>query len=139
MSETTKKTKCQEPGSYPNGITEAEAHVMMITVLKIFQRWNVSDVQACILLGAPSTRTFHLWKAGDTRFMPSDIIWRLGDILGIHKAVRSMFVAPERGYEWIKLSNMAFGGKSALDRMLAGTPSDITAVRSYLDAGRGGW
>jgi hypothetical protein len=35
--------------------------------------------------------------------------------------------------------NAAFGGTSALERMLAGAPSDLTAVRNYLDAERGGW
>jgi antitoxin Xre/MbcA/ParS-like protein len=35
--------------------------------------------------------------------------------------------------------NTALGGRSALDRMLGGAPSDISAVRAYLDAERGGW
>ena len=32
-----------------------------------------------------------------------------------------------------------FGGKSALERMLAGNVADLLAVRQYLDAQRGGW
>ena len=32
-----------------------------------------------------------------------------------------------------------YGGKSALDRMLAGQVSDLYVVRQYLDAQRGGW
>jgi hypothetical protein len=50
-----------------------------------------------------------------------------------------MFKEPERGYAWVSKPNEAFGGQSALDRMLSGAPSDITAVRNYLDAERGGW
>jgi hypothetical protein len=66
-------------------------------------------------------------------------VWRLGDLMGIHKALRYMFREPDRCYAWVKKPNDAFGGQSALTRMLAGAPSDITAVRSYLDAERGGW
>ena len=64
-----------------------------------------------------------------------------GDIvhLGIHKALRYLFANPARGHEWIRKPNLAFGGRSALDRMLAGAPSDIAAVRAYLDAERSGW
>lgn len=59
--------------------------------------------------------------------------------MGIHKALRHLFTEPERGYAWVSKLNLAFGGQSALARMLAGAPSDLTAVRSYLDAERGGW
>jgi len=31
------------------------------------------------------------------------------------------------------------GGRPALDVMLQGAPSDISRVRAYLDAERGGW
>ena len=64
---------------------------------------------------------------------------RLGDLMGIHKALRYMFTDPARGYAWVRASNLAFGGRSALDRMLAGAPSDIAAVRAYLDAERSAW
>ena len=39
----------------------------------------------------------------------------------------------------IRKPNAAFGGYSALDRMLQGAPTNLAAVRAYLDAERGGW
>jgi len=59
--------------------------------------------------------------------------------MGIHKALRMLFKEPERGYAWLRKDNAAFGGQSALSRMLAGELVDLAAVRAYLDAERGGW
>jgi len=127
----------EEPNT--GSVTEAEAAAMIRAVFNLFRLWNVSDAQARILLGQPSPSTFYRWKRGEVGAVPSDTVWRLGDLMGIHKALRHLFTEPERGYAWVKRPNTAFGGKSALERMLAGAPSDLTAVRDYLDAERGGW
>jgi len=120
-------------------VTQAEAAAMIRAVFNLFRHWQVSDGQARVLLGQPSPSTFYRWKRGEIGMVPHDTIWRLGDLMGIHKALRHLFTDPERGYAWVAKPNAAFGGRSALDRMLAGAPSDLTAVRSYLDAERGGW
>ncbi|MGZ5889282.1 MAG: MbcA/ParS/Xre antitoxin family protein [Hyphomicrobium sp.] len=129
------------PGSEPSTseVTQAEAAAMIRTVFNLFRLWKVTDAQARVLLGQPSPSTFYRWKRGEIGSMPADTIWRLGDLMGIHKALRHLFTEPERGYAWVSRPNAAFGGKSALERMLAGAPSDLTAVRNYLDAERGGW
>ncbi len=120
-------------------VTQAEAAAMVRAVFNLFRLWRVTDVQARVLLGQPSSSTLYRWKRGEIGTVPPDTIWRLGDLMGIHKALRHLFTEPERGYAWMSKPNAAFGGKSALDRMLAGAPSDLTAVRNYLDAERGGW
>jgi hypothetical protein len=129
-----------KPRNPPTGeITPAEAAAMLRAVFRLFERWSVSDAEARTLLGQPSASTFYRWKRGQIGSVPRDTAWRLGDLMGIHKALRYMFREPERGYAWVKKPNDAFGGRSALDRMLAGAPIDVAAVRSYLDAERGGW
>lgn len=120
-------------------VTQAEAAAMLRAAFNLFERWQLSDAEARRLLGAPSSSTFYRWKRGSIGIIPRDTIWRLGDLMGIHKALRYMFTDPARGYAWVRASNLAFGGKSALDRMLAGAPSDIAAVRAYLDAERAAW
>lgn len=120
-------------------VTPAETAAMMRAAFNLFRLWNVSDGAARILLGQPSPSTFYRWKRGAIGAVPSDTVWRLGDLMGIHKALRHLFAEAERGYAWIKRPNAAFGGRSALERMLAGAPSDLAAVRNYLDAERGGW
>ncbi len=120
-------------------VSQAEAAAMMRAAFNLFRHWKVTDSQARVLLGQPSPSTFYRWKRGEIGAVPSDTVWRLGDLMGIHKALRHMFTEPARGYAWVAKPNAAFAGKSALERMLAGAPSDLTAVRDYLDAERGGW
>lgn len=120
-------------------VTDAEAAAMLRAAFNLFRLWGADDRQARVLLGGPSPSTFYRWKRGVIGGLPRDTVWRLGDLMGIHKALRHLFVEPQRVYEWVSRPNQAFGGRSALERMLAGAPSDITAVRNYLDAERGAW
>jgi hypothetical protein len=120
-------------------ITQAEAAAGLRAAFRLFDLWELTAEQARTLLGQPSPATLYRWKAGKVGQIPHDCAWRIGDLLGIHKALRYLFADPARGHEWIRKPNLAFGGRSALDRMLAGAPSDIAAVRAYLDAERSGW
>jgi hypothetical protein len=120
-------------------ITPEETAAMLRAAFNLFSLWGVDDAQARILLGEPSRSTLHRWRKGQIGAIPHDTAWRLGDLMGIHKALRYIFIDASRGYAWVKKPNTAFGGRSALDRMLAGAPSDIAAVRAYLDAERGAW
>jgi hypothetical protein len=128
-----------EGSVHPAGVTSSEARAMLSAAFNIFERWGMSNDQARTLLGGPSERTFQRWKSKDIASVPVDTIWRLGDILGIHKALRYMFTEPDRGYEWVKKPNKRFLGKSALDVMLMGSQAHLSAIRNYLDAERGGW
>ncbi|MBV9735796.1 MAG: DUF2384 domain-containing protein [Acidisphaera sp.] len=129
------------PQRAPGGrsVTPAEAAAMLRAAFNLFDRWQLSDVQSRVLLGQPSAATYARWKQGRVGAVPGDTVWRLGDLMGIHKALRYMFTDPARGYAWVHRPNQAFGGRSALDRMLAGAPNDLSAVRAYLDAERAGW
>ncbi len=106
---------------------------------RLFELWELDAAQSRNLLGQPSLRSFQRWKAGEVADLPHDTVCRLGDLMGIHKSLRFMFTEPARGYAWIRKPNAAFAGRSALDRMLAGAPADLAAVRAYLDAERAGW
>ena len=123
---------------YPAEVTFSEAKAMLSAVFNIFDRWGISNEQSRILLGSPSERTFRMWKGREIASVPLDTIWRLADILGIHKALGYMFTEPERRYEWVKKPNTRFLGKSALEVMLVGSQTDLSAIRSYLDIQRGG-
>ncbi len=129
----------QPPLAPPLDLTRDEIEAMLRAAFRLFARWGLGGTEARILLGQPSARTFHRWKAGQVADIPHDTAWRLGDLMGIHKALRYLFSDPERGYRWIRQPNARFGGQSALDRMLAGAPADLAAVRAYLDAERGAW
>jgi uncharacterized protein (DUF2384 family) len=100
--------------------------------------WRLSDNDAAALLDLP-VRTFARWKAGAIGRIGRDQKARLSNIMGIHKALRIIFREPDRAYGWIRASNSAFGGRSAIDVMLSGELTDLMRVRRYLDAERGGW
>jgi hypothetical protein len=120
-------------------VTEEEARAMLRTVLNLLDKWELRREEKLVILSGPSNRTFQRWRADEIGPLPTDTVFRLGDLLGIHKALRYMITDIEHIYGWVKRPNDAFGGKSALDVMLQGTPSDIGTVRAYLDAERGAW
>jgi Antitoxin Xre/MbcA/ParS C-terminal toxin-binding domain/Antitoxin Xre-like helix-turn-helix domain len=115
----------------------AEVAALLRAGMRLFERWGLSDAQSRVLLGAPAARTYARWKSGETARVPPDTARRLSYLMGIHKALRYLFKEPERAHAWIHKPNAAFGGQSALERMLAGDVVDLAAVRAYLDAERG--
>jgi len=118
-------------------ITDGEALAMARAAVNLFERWGLTEYQACQLLGELPRRTYVRWKAGEVGRVGRDLKTRLSNLMGVHKALRIIFKEPERGYGWIKRPNAAFGGRSALDVMMQGELTDIIRVRRYLDAQRG--
>ena len=119
-------------------LTEQEAAALFRAALNLFRLWGVSDDRASVILDLPR-RTFARWKAGDIGRIGRDGQARLSNLMGIHKALRTLFREPTRGYAWIKAPNEIFEGRCALDVMLGGDLTDLMRVRRYLDAERGGW
>jgi len=122
----------------PEPISQEEGGGLFRAVLNLFARWGVTDEQAAVLTDMP-VRTYRRWKAEGPGRISRDGLARLSNLMGIHKALRIIFQEPQRGYEWIKAPNTAFGGASALQVMIGGELTDIMRVRRYLDAERGGW
>ncbi len=121
----------------PSPITDAEAAAMFRACLTLFDRWRLGDAQASVLLDLPP-RSFARWKTGALGRIGRDQRSRLSNLMGIHKALRVIFRDSTRVYEWIRLPNAVFGGRTALDVMLGGELTDLMRVRRYLDAERGG-
>ena len=118
-------------------ITDAEGEAMARAAVNLFDRWGLTESQACELLGGLPRRTYVRWKTGEIGRIGRDLKARLSHLMGIHKALRITFKAPEQGYAWIKRPSDDFAGHSALEVMLRGELTDIVRVRAYLDAGRG--
>lgn len=122
----------------PEPVTQDEAAAMFRAALNLFGKWELTDEQAATLLDMP-VRSYRRWKAEGPGRFSRDGCARLSNLMGIHKALRIIFLEAQRGYEWIGAGNTAFAGSSALDVMLGGELTDIMRVRRYLDAERGGW
>jgi hypothetical protein len=100
--------------------------------------WSLTMEEARVLLGRPSRARLYNWKAGRVSGLPHDTVQRISYLLGIHKALQILYSEPHLADAWVRRANAAFGGQSALERMLAGDVADLAAVRSHLDAARGG-
>ena len=121
--------------------TPAAAAAALRTFFNIAKTWDLSNEEQQRLLGCGRT-TFFDWKAGRVkRGLDAATLERLSHLFGIYAALQILLPLPERAAAWIKKPNAApaFGGGSALQRMLGGQVADLFVVRQYLDAQRGGW
>lgn len=108
---------------------------------RIAQAWGLSVDEQLRLLGAPPRSTYFAWrKHPEKASLPRDTLERLSNLLGIYKSLQILLPDPAAADAWVRLPNAApaFGGRSALERMLAGNVSDLHLVRRYLDGVRGG-
>lgn len=103
----------------------------------IAKSWQLSLAQQATLLGI-SRSMLYQWRRGKVPRLERHVLERLSYVLGIYKALQILFPTEDDGAQWIRASNTAplFGGRSALDRMLAGLVSDLYVVRQYLDGQR---
>lgn len=116
--------------------------VAIKTFFNITKAWGLTSDQERILLGMPGRTNFFEWKKDpSTANLSRDALERFSYILGIYKALQILLPDPKAADEWVKKPNseVIFGGKPALERMLSGNVSDLYVVRQYLDAMRGGW
>ncbi len=109
--------------------------------VRIAQAWGLNVEEQLLLLGQPPRSTFFAWrKHPEKAALPRDTLERLSNLLGIYKSLQILLPDPAAADAWVRQANTAqqFGGRSALDRMLAGNVADLNLVRRYLDGVRGG-
>ena len=109
------------------------------TFFRLAEAWQLSVAEQTTLLGVART-TLYQWKQGKVAPLDRHLLERLSHLFGIYSSLQILFPATRRADEWPRKANSAplFGGRSALDRMLAGQVADLYVVRQYLDAQRGG-
>lgn len=112
---------------------QQEVTALFRTSLSLFEKWGVTEEQAVIVLGM-ELRTYRRWKGQGGGKCSPECHARLSNLMGIHKALMTIFQEPERAYSWIRTDNAAFDGVSALRVMLGGQLTDIMRVRCYLEA-----
>ena len=137
MTEVLERPVARQP-DLSDRISDAEGAAMFRAAVNLFRLWGITDEQAATLLDL-TPRSYARWKAGEPGRLGRDGRARLSNLMGIHKALRILFVDPARGYTWVKAANEAFAGRSALAVMLGGELTDLMRVRRYLDAMRGTW
>jgi len=131
----------REPAPAFTVATDRMAAAGLRAFVRIADAWGLSVDEQLRLLGAPPRSTFFAWrKHPDKASLSRDTLERLSNLLGIYKSLQILLPDAAAADAWVRQPNQAplFGGRSALDRMLAGNVSDLHLVRRYLDGVRGG-
>ncbi|MDE2083175.1 MAG: DUF2384 domain-containing protein [Burkholderiales bacterium] len=108
---------------------------------RMAEAWGLTVDEPRCLLGQPPRATFFAWrKQPEKAALSRDTLERLSNLLGIWKSLQILLPEAAAADAWVRQPNSAppFGGRSALDRMLAGNVADLHLVRRYLDGVRGG-
>ena len=106
------------------------------TFFRISEKWQMSPEQQGSLLGCEDRRTLDSWRRGDCAGVPDDLLIRISYVLGIYKALHTIFPNELQADGWIMRPNSAplFAGRPAIDLMAEESVDGLAAVREYLDA-----
>lgn len=113
------------------------------TFIRIARIWKLTEQQQLRLLGLTVRSTLFAWKSkaekGPVKLGP-DTLERLGNIVGIWKALAILLPQDEIADRWIHQpnDNYPFMGESPLSLMQFSLEG-LAQVRRHLDARRGGW
>lgn len=75
---------------------------------------------------------------GDASHVDHQMCARMAILMGIHTALRSIFVEPAGVYAWIRRTNETFGGRSAPDVMTSDETPDLILMHRYANSVRCG-
>lgn len=103
---------------------------------RIMEAWQIRPKGQQILLAASSSWLANA-RAGKTVTLTRDQQDRVSLVLGIYKALETLFPNPQAQDAWMTTPNADFGGQRPLDRALGGSVTDLAAIRAYLDGMRG--
>lgn len=102
----------------------------------IADKWGLTLGQCRQLLGSPAEDLFLRWEQERAGPIPDDVLERISYVLGIYKALHTLFSDASQADSWLKRANAAplFRGGAAFEKILADQLSGLRAVREYLDA-----
>lgn len=117
----------------------AAGRVALKGFFAITDRWGLSAAEQQVLLGGIGRTTCAKYRKLPEVALARDTLERISYVFGIHKALLILFGSEARAVAWLRKPNTAapFHGDTALARLLAGSITDLAAVREYLDAMRG--
>jgi hypothetical protein len=121
----------------PPDLHSPEARVRLARmIVKLFDEWGVGAADQAALLGlsSESRSTVARYRRGAPLADSADLLARVGHLLGIHKALRTLFpYDPDLAYRWVGTPNRRFEGETPLAVMTRYGFEGILAVRRYLE------
>jgi hypothetical protein len=87
------------------------------------------------LLGWPSESTFYQYKSGKCGTLAYDTLTRLSLVIGIYKALHTLYPDENLADNWLRLPNRnpLFGGRPAIELMVNAGLDGLFQVRRLLD------
>lgn len=106
---------------------------------RIADHWGLTNRQAAALVDMSESTWKRAKQPGYQGRLGHDQVYRLSALVGIYKALEIYF-GPNLARRWVTLQNDGpeFDGAAPVDAMIAGGLPKIMAVRTYVDALRGG-
>jgi uncharacterized protein (DUF2384 family) len=109
------------------------ANVAFNTFFNIVERWSLPEETIILLLGNPEASQYEIWKQGEALEIDPNTLTRVSLVIGIYKALHTLFENSEQADTWLHRPNQMFGSKPALISLCSGELEEMYALRKYLD------
>jgi hypothetical protein len=107
------------------------------SLLALFDRWQISDASAAILLGTPAASFVSDLRSGISTLNSRDLKDRARLIIGIYEGVHSLMQESDAERLWIKSPVPGLNSQSPFDVMMRGSISDLLRVKQFVDYANG--
>ena len=123
----------------PDPAPERVAEVALKAYARVAEAWGLALREAAALADMSESTWKRARKPGFAGELTKDQMLRLSAVIGIYKALELYFSAP-LSRDWITRPNRGplFDGARPVDAAIEGGLPQILAIRSHLDALRGG-
>lgn len=112
------------------------ASAALQSFFNITEHWGLSREQQRSVLGSPNKTVFTQWSITKTaKNLNDDVLTRISFILGIYKALHSLFTDSTAADGWIKRPNdhPLFKGNPVMVRLTSGDERDLQLIHQYLE------
>lgn len=106
-------------------------------LLAIFDRWQLTDKDAMLLLGTDAVSYINDLRVGTVGLATRDMQDRALLLLKIYEGVHSLLREPAAERSWISSTLPAFGNRTILDTMRGGSIADLILVKAFVDHANG--
>jgi hypothetical protein len=106
-------------------------------LLAIFDRWQIGDRDAALLLGSPAVSFVNDLRVGTVGLSTRDMQDRARLLMKIYEGVHSLLRGADEERSWINSRLPSLDNQTLLDIMRRGSISDLLLVKAYVDHANG--
>lgn len=106
------------------------------TFFNVAGAWKLTELEQIQILGLETSRTLQIWRDQPEQDIGAEALTRISYVLGIYKALHTLFGDPARADSWIQTPNQAsmFAGLRPCETMCNEGLEGLRSLRTYLDA-----